>query len=268
MTDEFKVAIVIHAFYMDVFDEILDLVRTLPAQHKLFVTTVPERELDVASRLDASGRDHVLCVFDNRGRDIFPFLSMFPLVRAEGFELVVKLHTKKSLHRADGDAWRRTMVSELLQPQALQRSARAFAEDPALGMVGPDGHFLSVKSYMGGNEARVLAIGQRLGLSSREVLDAGFYAGTMFMARSDVIAPLVDLGFQAADFEPEAGQIDGTLAHALERSLALGAMAFKRRIASSADPFGPASFNDGYEFARRQRPAGARLKSAFRRILG
>ncbi|WP_395449979.1 rhamnan synthesis F family protein [Aminobacter sp. UC22_36] len=266
MTDAFKVAIVIHAFYMDVFDEILDLVQSLPARHKLFVTTVAERAPEVALRLDASGRDHELYVFDNRGRDVLPFLCVFPALRAEGFELVVKVHTKKSLHRADGDAWRRAMVSALLQPQQLQRAAQAFGEDPALGIVGPDGHLLSVKSYMGGNEARVLAIGQRLGLSRQDVLDAGFCAGSMFMARSNVIAPLVDLGFKAADFEPEAGQIDGTLAHALERSLALGAVVLKRRLASSADPFGPASFNDGYEFARR--PPAGRLKSAFRRILG
>jgi lipopolysaccharide biosynthesis protein len=266
MHGELRVAIVVHAFYMDAFDEILDLTRALPQQHKLFVTTVPVHEAVVRARLDAAGRDYSLGVFDNRGRDVLPLLLMFPEVRAEGFDLIVKVHTKKSPHLRDGDSWRRLLVSALLQPPALQRLTSAFAEDPSLGIVGPDGHFLSLARYMGGNEARVLAIAQRLGLSRSQVLDAGYCAGTMFMARSDVIAPLVDLGFAAEDFEAEANQVDGTMAHAFERCLGLGAVVLNRRIASSADPFGHASFNDSYAFAKRpRRPSiSARLKSNFK----
>lgn len=266
MHGELRVAIVIHAFYMDAFDEILDLARTLPRQYKLFVTTVPVHEAAVRMRLDATGRDFNLGVFENRGRDVLPLLLMFPEVRAEGFDLIVKVHTKKSLHLKDGDSWRRMLVSALLQPHALQRLTAAFAADPSLGIVGPDGHFLSLTRYMGGNEARVLAIAQRLGLGRRQVLNAGYCAGTMFMARSDVIAPLVDLGFSARDFEAEANQIDGTMAHAFERCLGLGAVALGRRIASSADPFGQACFNDSYAFARwpRRPSIPARLKSSIK----
>ena len=42
-----RVAIVVHAFYVDVFDEILDLVTSLPERHKLFVTTTFEKEDEV-----------------------------------------------------------------------------------------------------------------------------------------------------------------------------------------------------------------------------
>ncbi|MBT1157332.1 hypothetical protein J1C56_17205 [Aminobacter anthyllidis] len=266
MHGELRVAIVIHAFYMDAFDEILDLARTLPRQYKLFVTTVPVHEAAVRMRLDATGRDFNLGVFENRGRDVLPLLLMFPEVRAEGFDLIVKVHAKKSPHLRDGDSWRRVLVSALLEPAALQRLTAAFAADPSLGIVGPDGHFLSLTRYMGGNEARVLAIAQRLGLGRPQVLNAGYCAGTMFMARSDVIAPLVDLGFSARDFEAEANQIDGTMAHAFERCLGLGAVVLNRRIASSEDPFGHASFNDSYAFARwpRRSSVAARLKSNFK----
>jgi len=270
MRGELRVAIVIHAFYMDAFDEILDLVQSLPAQHKLFVTTVPVHEALVRSRLDAAKRDYSLGVFENRGRDILPFLRMFPAVRSENFDVVIKIHTKKSPHLKDGDSWRRLLVTALLQPQALQQLTSAFQADPSLGIVCPEGHFLSLARYMGGNEARALTIAQRLGLGRPQLLDAGYCAGTMFMARADVIAPLADLGFTAKDFEAETNQVDGTMAHAFERCLGLGAVALGRRIASSADPFGHAGFNDSYAFARRPRQpsVSARLKSGFKAAQG
>lgn len=276
MHDELKVAIVIHAFHMDTFDEILDLVRALPVRHKLFVTTVPGREADARLRLDASGRDFAIQVTENRGRDVLPFLRIFPAVCAEGFDLVVKVHTKKSSHRADGDTWRRAMLEALLRPDVLERSIGAFASDPSLGIVGPDGHFLSIAKYIGGNRTTVLSIGSRLGLTEQQVLEAGFFAGTMFVARGDALQPIIDLNFQDGDFEAEDGQVDCTLAHALERSMMLGALARGQRIASSADPTGKAILNDHYDFARKtssrgligryRRQARDKIGSVLRRI--
>lgn len=256
MHDELKVAIVIHAFHMETFDEILDLVRALPARHKLFVTTVPGREADARLRLEASGRDFALQVTENRGRDVLPFLRIFPAVCAEGFDLVVKVHTKKSSHRADGDTWRRAMLEALLRPDVLERSIKAFTSDPSLAIIGPDGHFLSIIKYIGGNRTTVLSIGSHLGLTEQQVLEAGFFAGTMFMARGAALQPIIDLNFQDGDFEAEDGQVDCTLAHALERAMMLGALARGLKVASSGNPTAETIVNDSYDFARKTSARG------------
>lgn len=247
---DLKTAIVVHAFYPDIADEIFDRVRSLPARHKLFVTTVPAHEDALRSRLEVSGRDFTLRSFENRGRDLLPFLLIFPQVRAEGFEFVTKLHTKKSPHRLDGDKWRNDLFDKLLGHDSLERALNAFASNHLAGMVGPAGHCVSVSAHMGSNEKHTMAIGVRLGLREQQVREHGFFAGTMFTVRAKALEPLLALSLCAEDFEVEAGQRNGTLAHALERGMALSVSAAGMQLLSS-DGVSVEPLAGDYNFARR-----------------
>ena len=230
-----RAAIALHAFYPDVLAEMLAALRDLPAEHKLFVSTTAARQAEVEALLRAAGRPHALHVFDNRGRDILPFLRMHAAISAEGFDLVVKVHTKKSAHRKDGTTWRRTLVEPILGRQGFARILAAFAADRTLGMTGPDRHLTGFRNNIVPNEARVFGLARRLGLTARDVTHGQFFAGSMFVARVAALAPLMSLAIGEADFEPEAGQLDGTLAHAIERGLALSVVASGLRVAGVED---------------------------------
>lgn len=244
-----RTALAIHVYYVDVFDELLDRIAGLPAEVKIFATTIAAHRQAVEDRLVRSGRPFVLRVVQNRGRDVLPFLKIYPEMAPEGFDLVLKVHTKRSLHRGDGDDWRRELYENLLSPAAFLEATRRFADDATLGMIGPDRHYVAMSTYIGANEARIFAIGRRLGLNETEIRQQGFFAGTMFMARMAALDPLVELGFSDDAFEPETGQIDGTMAHVVERALALSVGAAGMRLVSTADLHSDAVINDRYGFA-------------------
>jgi len=255
---EEKVAIIVHAFHLDALDEILSHVSALPSHHKLFVTTTEDREAAVRSRLELSGRDYALQIVNNRGRDVLPFLLILPALKSESFDLFIKVHTKKSMHRKDGDAWRLALMEQLLLPDVVTRLVQAFADDPRLGIVGPEKHYVSFARFLGANSRAVLAIVSRLGLSKEQAMASGFFAGTMFMARVGAMQPLLDLGYADKDFEAENGQVDGTFAHALERCMALGAAVLGYRIAPTNNPDAVALPNRRHAFAsaRAEPPRG------------
>lgn len=255
-------AVIAHAYYPDVFAQILDLVCKIPEQHKLFVTTLPEHEATLRGMLEESGRIFELYVVRNRGRDVLPFINILPKLLADHFDLVIKVHTKKSPQRGDGDQWRDDMLEKLLHVESLATALQAFTTDLSLGMIGPDGHFVSISSYMGGNKSRVFSIGTRLGMSKPEVARQGFFAGTMFIARIEALEPLRLLAFADEDFEPEAGQRDGTLAHALERCMALSVLAAGKRVASTTSNGSSATINENYRFGRKPK-----LRHRMRRFL-
>ncbi|MEX1154180.1 rhamnan synthesis F family protein [Parvibaculum sp.] len=230
-----RAALAVHAFYPDVFAEILEAMRDVPPEHKLFVTTTAERRTEIERLLAAAGRDHILRVFDNRGRDILPFLNIYDEICAEGFDLVAKVHTKRSVHRKDGEDWRRRLVEPIAGRDGFGRILAAFEKDASLGMTGPDRHLAGLHDNVVANEARVFGLAQRLGLSARDVTRGRFFAGSMFVARLPALEPLMSLAIGADDFEPEEGQLDGTLAHVIERGFALSAISCGMRVAGVED---------------------------------
>lgn len=249
-----KIAVAIHAFYPDILEYIVRKFEEIPLNFKYYITTSKENEGLVSSLLSSAWRVYSLKVVENKGRDILPFLGTCNQIRLDGFEFVLKLHTKKSPQFRGRNEWGRDVFQKLLSPEAFVQAWDVIRTDRNLGILCPDGYYLSLSTHMGPNRNRVLAIGARLGLTEADVLRQGFVAGSMYMARLEALEPLLGLDFHAADFEPEAGQIDGTLAHALERCVGFGPLITGQRISFTSSPEKPAAFNSDREFAQARWP--------------
>nr|WP_298579294.1 glycoside hydrolase family 99-like domain-containing protein [uncultured Luteimonas sp.] len=214
-------AAVVHAWYAEEFEDILQRLAATGIDWRLLVTTAPEREAEIADVLARSPLPGDLVVGENRGRDILPFMRVADRLLDEGVELVLKLHTKRSRHRSDGDRWRREMLERLISPQRARSILAAFTADPGLGAVGPEGHLLPMQTYLSANRDAIEYLITRLGLRDRSYLEHRFIAGTMLWCRTEALRPLLDAHLEEWEFEAEAGQLDGTFAHAIERVLAL-----------------------------------------------
>jgi len=247
-----RVCVVLHAFYPELLDEILLPLRTWGMPYRLLLSTVAASEKAVRQRIAALGMTAEIQVFENRGRDVLPFLQLASRLLDEGESLVLKLHTKRSLHRGDGETWRRDLLDKLVALDESECILQAFQAQPALGMVVPDGHLLSLRAYWGANAGNVQSLCRRMGIGEIDPDTAAFPAGSMFYARLEALRPLLDTSLEPFEFEPETGQQDGTMAHAIERALGLCVQAAGMRVTTSTalDEATPVVVRD-YPFAAR-----------------
>ena len=246
---------VVHAWYPEVLGELLDALRASSLDWRLVVTTVPEREAAVRAVLDGHDLTYELETVENRGRDILPFLRVANRLLDEGEQFVLKLHTKRSTHLEDGDAWRRELVARLLAPERASRLIAAFDEDPALGLIAAEGHIQPLAHYMGANRDALDYLITQLGLGPLEAsVDVEFIAGSMFWVRLDALRPIIDAQLAEQEFESEKGQVDGTLAHAIERLFALASRHAGFHVKDAATLCGDSHVAQRYAYAKRDLP--------------
>jgi hypothetical protein len=220
--DANRPALLVHGFYLDLLEAMLEPIvpgieGALPLA--LYVST-PIAQLEVVEALlHQQGWDQVCLVgTPNRGRDIAPFLlELLPRVLRAGHPWLVKLHTKRSLQTPGGEAWGRQLIDQLASPAALKQLQTFFSAPDAPALVAPSDAMLATTVCLSGNSHHLEALLQRQQIDPVWWLGHTFVAGSMWAARSSVLKPLLKLveGWEA--FEPETGQINGTLAHAIER---------------------------------------------------
>ncbi|MCD9047986.1 glycoside hydrolase family 99-like domain-containing protein [Luteimonas sp. MHLX1A] len=250
-----NVAIVVHAWYPDVLPEILGILGDAAHEYRLVITVPAERRLAVETVLRQQDTHAEIVEVENRGRDILPFLQVAGRLLDEGVDVVLKLHTKRSTHREDGDTWRHELLQRLAAPDRFRAVLAAFAEDPALGVVGPEGHMQPLHYHWSANERRCLYLCRRTGISAPATDADQFIAGSMAWFRLASLRPLLDAHLQVDEFEDEEGQLDGTLAHAIERVFLLIMKDAGFRVMAAAECAGlpPQPESTGYRFAGRPR---------------
>lgn len=245
---------VIHVWYVDVLDELVESLRASKVAWRIVITTAPEREQDVRKRVRELGLDAEISVHENRGRDVLPFLHVANRLYDQGVDVVLKIHTKRSTHRGDGERWRQELIGKLLAPELAPLILDAFHRRPDLGLVAADGHAQPLSYFWGANKANVDYLCRRTGIECPSPERDSFIAGTMFWIRLESMRSLLDAHLGTDEFEEEAGQLDGTLAHAVERVFCLAASnrGFATLDASTACGSPPsAQGGEAYAYARR-----------------
>jgi lipopolysaccharide biosynthesis protein len=215
-----RVAIVCHVYFYHLWAEIAETLTRLDIDFDLICTVTDKPAFnDILARILDVRRDALVVKVPNRGRDIFPFLWLVQSDRLCDYDAVCKIHTKKSIHRLDGDNWRRALLSPILgDPGRVRWVIERFRGDKTLGLVAADSAFLSGDSEWTGNRERARDICRRLTIDINSY-PLRFPAGSMYWIGPAVVRALARLRLSADDFEAEERQLDNTTAHAFERAL-------------------------------------------------
>jgi hypothetical protein len=215
-----RIAVMLHAYHIDLLAEFRAYLSQIPFPADLFISTDTEAKCEaVSSRFADWPKGKVeIRQLRNRGRDVAPKLIGFGAEHAS-YDFVLHLHTKRSNHESGLAGWRGYLLEALLgSPETVLGIMEAFRQVPALGILAPQQiDMLRPWIRWGDNYALAAGLAARMGFPLPVAAPLDFPAGSMFWARPAALQPLLALGLGFEDFPEEAGQTDGTLAHAIER---------------------------------------------------
>lgn len=254
-------AVILHLFYNELFDELHGYLDHLQGEFDLYLS-LPESQAEFEHHIRQFYPDATIFLVPNRGRDLAPFVELLKLILPLDYEALLKIHTKKTLHREDGTTWRKDVFEKLLgSTEQVTSIQKAFGSDLALAMIGPQNHVLDTRFYMGKNAEKVQNLFYQCGYAQGLPESFFFVASTMFWARPDIFTPLLKANLSFSNFDCEPLPVDGSLAHALERFIGLLVLEQGKKL-QSIDVEGRLTQPDPYEiYPFATPPAHLRLRT-------
>lgn len=195
-----KTAILIHVFYLDVLEDILEKLDKVYTNFDLFITTQEYKRTEVINILKKFSFNSFVDIYENRGRDILPFLKTLDK-RLVGYDVFLKLHTKLD------SVWRNDLINPLLDSSLLLE----FENNPSLGILAPFGHVLP----FGQGTSEIMKKQAQNIFADIDDMDV-FVAGTMFYGRVDAFYPLFNFNKYEL-FEAKNHEDNDQFAHVIER---------------------------------------------------
>lgn len=229
---EHKVALVMHLYYMDLLDQTLGYVKSMPANSDIILTVDSTEKAEVVKQHIADLPYHTeIRVIQNRGRDVSAFLigggkSLF------NYDYVCFVHDKKVTQlspQSIGDGFRYKCFENTLATKAyVSNVINLFEQNPRLGiaMPTPPNHgdyfpnytFTWGPNYQGTKDYLNKQLDIHVPLDPNQ--EAVAPLGTMFWFRPEAFIGLLDKNWEYEDFPPEPNDIDNTVLHYIERAYA------------------------------------------------
>lgn len=224
-----KIAIIIHAFYPDYNEIFAFLLSFYDFEFTLFITS-PFQLIadDLVARLEKRGVncDKKVAIATNRGRNFAPFLVEFGS-ELRNYDVIGHVHTKKSMHHGKPRYdWGLASITGVLgSPEYTSFVINELTVKQEYGVISSEVYQDAIP-YYGYHWLRNFEIGnelaQQLGMLPIEQKYANYPIGGMFWARKEALAKILAKDWVYEDFPEEAGQLDGTIQHAIERLIGTG----------------------------------------------
>ena len=226
--DDIKICVQVHLYDIELIDEIIMNLNYIPFPFHCYISTDTDEKLNIINNEFTQNckNAHKVYVkrFDNRGRDVAPFIEQMEN-EIDKYEFLLHIHSKKSRENDEyRDNWREYLFKHLLgNTKNIYNIFLEFMKNKKIGLIFPD-TYLPIESWIvwGTDEEQgknnVIDLLKRIDIKMNLGNNPKFAAGNMFWARTKAIKKVFAAGIRQNDFPCEEDQKDMTLAHAIERS--------------------------------------------------
>lgn len=216
-----KTAVQVHLYHIEVMGKIIEQLNYIPFDCDIFISTdTPQKQQFIKNSFaqKCKHKNVTVEIFENKGRDVLPFILQMQN-RYNHYSLLLHIHSKKTVKSDYGDNWRDYLYSNLLgSEQNINALINAFAENEHLGILFPETYpALLSQAIWGNNRKQTEQLLKRMNIPVATAEDVVFPVGNMFWAKTDAIKNIFSCQITAADFPSEKGQLNSTVAHAIER---------------------------------------------------
>ncbi|MEA1983316.1 MAG: rhamnan synthesis F family protein, partial [Campylobacterota bacterium] len=232
-----SIAVVLHIYYVELVPQVKKHLQNIPYKFDLLVSTMSETQKIECETLfqDTHNLGRVdVRVVPNIGRDVAPLLITFKDAWSE-YEYICHIHTKRSPHTPWGDMWRAFIYEKLLgDPQIIRETLEYLERDEECALLFPE-NFPAIKGHMHNkkNTPEIKRLLERVNYTKEKSYRGyDFAAGTMQWFKTKHFRELVALEFEHKEFKNSNSDLDGTLAHALERFFSIYAQKSGHRVLS------------------------------------
>ena len=219
-TQKTRIAVILHLFYPSLWEEIHESLRNFcDIKMHLYVSLVENVSCHLKAEIKKKwGRSAKVVIVKNRGRDMGGAISVINLMDVSKYDYICKIHGKITPHWAHkGHLWRQDLFSTLIGSNERIKEVLSILEtNPKIGMISCDKY---TSTAMGSNFKQYCDLCKLLEIESEGERNCSFFAGSMFWTRADIIQRIKDSKLTPEMFS-NGHNIDGTLAHSLERAVA------------------------------------------------
>lgn len=208
-----KVLVCIHIYYHNQVDYIIDKLKSLNGiDYDLFVTYTNENK-ETNEKFLNFNKNAKFKIVENKGYDIYPFLVLINEIDLEKYSSVLKLHTKNK-DEFDSYSWRDDLYENLMGTKNIFKANLKKLEK--YGLVGSGKRITTMNRRFSENTLLFEKICRQIGIEPKKV---NFIAGTIFLARIEIIKRIKELNLLQLDFENKTMETgsNGTVAHVIER---------------------------------------------------
>lgn len=237
-----KLLVHLHLYYKDQCDYFIEKLHNISGCEWMLYVTMIENNTEEEQKILRNFPEAKICLVENRGYDIWPFINLLQSINLDDFDYILKLHTKSFYEEAvrvnklwyKEYEWRNIMVDCLLKDnnRFLQLLDR-FESSPGTGMFCSRLFFMPLSDFLPEDTSALRKEMERIGLHTKP---GHFITGTIFIARSKPFKLLQNGRINAGIFSTDQqAHSFGSTAHLYERilSFVIYAAGYKIRTISS-----------------------------------